>query len=85
MDIMLGPLVQKAIKKEFPDRWISLANLSGLEYDYNAVSKEVYIYFGNDEISINEEGLISTTTAVDTETITQIIIQALQQHKKENK
>lgn len=85
MDIMLGPLVQKAIKKEFPDRWISLANLSGLEYELSENKKEVSIFFGNDEITINEEGLISATTAVNTETITQIIIQALQQRKKENK
>lgn len=83
MNILLGPLVQNAIKKEFPDKWISLANLSGLEYELNKDTKTIYIYVGNEEISITEEGSISTTTVVNTETITQIIIQALQKHKKE--
>lgn len=85
MNILLGPLVRNAIKKEFPDKWISLANLSGLEYELNKDTKTIYIYVGNEEISITEEGSISTTTVVNTETITQIIIQALHKHKKEDK
>lgn len=82
--IQLGPLVEKAIEKEFPHKWISLANLAGLEYEHNEDSKEVTLFFGNDEISITEEGLISTTVTVSTDLITQIIIQALQSLKKEN-
>lgn len=87
--ITLGPLTEHALEKDFPECWIILADMMGLEHDLNRLNNdlanEVYsitIYIENEEMIITKESGMSTSANIPKDILTQIIINTIKNNRK---
>ena len=81
MMLKLGPLVEKAICKDFPDCWIAIADMADLQYELyannNSEVQTIVIFINADEFVIQKDGSITTTMSIDKKLVTQILINTL--------
>lgn len=85
--IKIGQLAQRAIDKQFPDNWKSLAVMMNIPFTmYNDGEDDlpedmsIEIEFSDDDIlTIKADGSISTTSTLPNDMIGQMIVELAQQ------
>ena len=85
--IKIGQLAQRAIDKQFPDNWKSLAVMMNIPFTmYNdgeddlSEDMSIEIEFSDDDIlTIKADGSISTTSTLPNDMIGQMIVELAQQ------
>lgn len=85
--VKLGPLVETALNKEYPECWKVFAEMTQCEYEYDKESDEFFIFVGNEEVSIHRDDSFSTTASLSKQLITEMLVHVIKQTRanKENK